>query len=73
MCEYCRQFNECVITGKELLVNKTNTVLSKLHSDTLNCYIMKGTQDKSSAIMIGTCEGFHYIDIKYCPMCGREL
>lgn len=73
MCQYCREYEKDDIKGKEIKVNKTTILLQKNDTDNLSCFIMKGKEDKKAGIMIGTYEGFHYIDINYCPMCGRQL
>lgn len=74
MCEYCeRQNSKSDIVGKEFKVNKTNVLREKTNTDNLVCFILKGEEDKQAGIMIGTFEGYHYININFCPMCGRKL
>lgn len=74
MCEYCERKNlKNEIAGKEFKVNKTINLREKSNTDNLVCFILKGEEDKQAGIMIGTFEGYHYININYCPMCGRKL
>lgn len=74
MCEYCEtKGSKGDIAGKEFKVNKTNVLREKTNADNLVCFILKGEADKQAGIMIGTFEGYHYININYCPMCGRKL
>lgn len=61
------------IAGKEFKVNKTVFLREKSNSDNLRCFILKGLEDEKAGLMIGTYEGYHYININYCPMCGRKL
>ena len=39
----------------------------------LEMFILKGKNDKKAGLMINTINGARYIDINYCPMCGRKL
>lgn len=39
----------------------------------LEMCIMKGKTDKKAGLIINTISGGRYIDINYCPMCGRKL
>ncbi len=39
----------------------------------LEMFILKGKNDKKAGLMINTISGARYIDINYCPMCGRKL
>ena len=39
----------------------------------LEIFLLKGENDKYPGLMINTISGARYIDIKYCPICGREL
>ena len=73
MCEYCeRKTSKGNIAGKDFKVHKTIYLKEKTNTDNLNCFILKNENEKAG-FMIGTCEGYHYIDINYCPMCGRDL
>lgn len=74
MCQYCETKNsKSDIAGKEFKVNKTKVLREKTNTDNLVCFILKGEDDKQAGIMIGTFEGYHYININFCPMCGRKL
>ena len=54
-------------------MNKTSRLKEKPNSDKLQAFLMRNKADDYAGIMIGTYEGFHYIDINYCPMCGRKI
>lgn len=41
--------------------------------DYLNIFILKGKEDKYAGLMIENINGARYIDIRYCPFCGRKL
>ena len=64
MCKYCEG------PTKYLKVEPTSYLLQKQNYDKLNCFILSR---KSAELMIGTYEGYSFIDINYCPMCGRKL
>ena len=68
MCDYCDPNR----AGKEFKVNKTDKLKLKNNSDNLDYFILYGG-DGGVGLMIGTFEGYHYIDINYCPMCGRKI
>ena len=67
MCEYCNPNR----AGKEFEVNKTNMLRNVINSDNLNCFILH--DNEGAGLMIGTFEGYHYININYCPMCRKEV
>ncbi len=74
MCKYCEETtSKNHWSGKKFDVIPTTYLKSKSNYDKLNCFIMKCPADKDAGLMIGTYEGYSYIDIKYCPMCGRKL
>lgn len=72
-CEYCMLWKDGTIHGKDLGVNKTSRLKEKPNSDKLQAFLMRNKADDYAGIMIGTYEGFHYININYCPMCGRKI
>lgn len=39
----------------------------------IELFILKGKNDEKAGLMIENISGVRYIDINYCPMCGREL
>ena len=39
----------------------------------LDVFILKGKEDKYAGLMIDNMNGARYIDIRYCPFCGRKL
>ena len=79
-CEYCKAYpkNKVQIHGKiiktkdlKLTVGYKNREI--LLSDYLQLFILKGIADKKAGLMIATLDGVRYIDINYCPFCGRYL
>ena len=72
MCEYCREYENGNIKGDEFKVEKTAGYKEEYMK--YRCWIMKTINDLKAGIMIseyGMNAG--YIDINYCPMCGRKL
>lgn len=82
-CEYCKMHNDSVeIYGKVIktdnfkltagyranMVTDNNTLGEYLH-----LFILKGKADKKAGLMIENVNGARYIDISYCPFCGRNL
>ena len=43
------------------------------YKDYLNIFLLKGKEDKYAGLMIENLNGTRYIDIRYCPFCGRKL
>ena len=41
--------------------------------DNLDVFILRGSSDKKAGLMIDTGNGARYVDISYCPFCGRKL
>lgn len=70
MCKYCKQY-ENGIKGKNFTLQPT----AGFHNDrNYSSWIMKNKEDKKAGIMIATNNGNAvYVDINYCPMCGRKL
>ncbi len=71
MCEYCEKRDEKSILGKKFILQPT----AGFHNDRYySSWIMKNKADEKAGIMIVTnnTNGV-YIDINYCPMCGRKL
>lgn len=77
MCEYCRQGNKLEISGKPIKTtewkNTAGYQIPKNKTDILELFILKGKDDKKAGLMIYNENGARYIDINYCPMCGRKL
>lgn len=72
MCEYCKnQDIENRIHGKPLYIQKTAGYVLDDVIDT--AWIMKCSNKDIAGIMIMTQLGTEFIDINYCPMCGRKL
>ena len=77
MCEYCKISKDFWVTGKLIRsyeFKKTAGYKEPRNSnDVLEIFILKGNRDKKAGLMINSGCGFRYIDICYCPMCGRKL
>lgn len=74
MCKYCEETtSKGCISGKSFNVIPTVHLKAKTNYDRLNCFILKCKKDEKAGFMIGTYEGYCYIDINYCPMCGRKI
>lgn len=43
------------------------------HNWFLEMLILKGNLDEKAGLMIDTGNGYRYVDIDYCPFCGRKL
>ena len=80
-CDYCYEKEEGDITGKSIrnykwletagYRNRITATTNKV--DYLNMFILKGKKDKYAGLMIDSGNGARYVDIKYCPFCGRKL
>ena len=87
MCEYCQENEQC-IHGKIIKTEELKATAGfneKFYNECMkSCYrpevfnklelfILKGKRDKKAGLMLNTISGARYIDINYCPMCGRKL
>lgn len=88
MCEYCYEENKH-IAGKLLARtpdwkntagynperNKGcfNKYTRPEAFEILEAFILKGKADEKAGLFINTISGGRFIDINYCPMCGRKL
>lgn len=79
MCSYCKEKEEKdMIIGKAIKTSEFNrTVGYERNSEDkyplLEMFIHKGKNDKEAALVIENNFGFRYINISYCPFCGRKL
>lgn len=77
MCEYCRESEKLEIAGKIIRTFEWKETAGyeapRNRNDFLEMFILKGKKDKKAGLMIDSGCGFRYIDINYCPMCGRKL
>ena len=77
MCEYCREAEKLEIAGKTIKTNEWQETAGynapKDKIDFLELFILKGKTDKKAGLMIYNENGARYIDIDYCPFCGRKL
>ena len=87
MCEYCYE-NEKYIHGKTIKTEELKATAGfngKFYNECLkSCYkpeifnmlelfILKSERDKKAGLMLNTINGTRFIDINYCPICGRKL
>lgn len=76
-CNYCQESNNHIsgkpITQAELKPTAGYKSRSCSLQDYLQLFILKGKADKKAGLMIDTLDGARYIDINYCPFCGRKL
>ena len=41
--------------------------------DYLQLFILKGQNDKNAGLMLDNIYGARYVEINYCPFCGRKI
>lgn len=77
-CLYCKGDNNSV-RGKIIYTDEFEQThgysvrLGIREKEYLHAYILKGKEDKYAGFMIENQTGARYINIKYCPFCGRKL
>lgn len=75
ICPYCREENG-EIRGKTFHTDdfkQTAGYLEPIYKDYLEVFILKNKKDKYAGLMIDNLRGARYIDIRFCPFCGRKL
>lgn len=76
ICPYCYE-KDGHIAGKAIntynLKPTAGYTEPTIGVDYLNIFILKGKEDKYAGLMIENINGARYIDIRYCPFCGRKL
>ena len=77
MCEYCYKKDDGEIMGKTIRQFEWKETAGyeppEKRNDFLEMFILKCKNDKKAGLMIDSGYGYRYIDINYCPMCGRRL
>lgn len=76
-CSYCREKNG-FISGTSIKYDDWKKTAGYSFEndyiiDFLEAFILKGENDKYAGLMVNSGNGFRYIDINYCPFCGRKL
>lgn len=79
MCYYCREGydildkekEKLVFMGRELPVMVSDFSLKEYEK--LKCMIYRKEKDNRVALVMSGYKGCQYIDINYCPMCGRRI
>ena len=83
-CEYCKSTSKekndiygKVIRTSDLKLTAGYRANMRTDNNTIGEYlylfILKGKADKKAGLMVETVDGARYIDINYCPFCGRNL
>ena len=76
MCNYCFTKDE-EIFGKSIRTDNFKKTAGyrkpKNYKDYLDLFILKNKNDKKAGLMIDNGNGYRFIDIDYCPFCGRKL
>ncbi len=76
MCNYCRFIGK-EIHGKAIKPNEfkktAGYIEPKNYRDYLDLFILKNENDDKAGLMIDNGNGYRFIDIDYCPFCGRKL
>lgn len=76
ICPYCYEENGH-ICGKTIHTQNLKPTAGYKeptdYKDYLNIFILKGKEEKYAGLMIDNMNGARYIDIRYCPFCGRKL
>lgn len=78
MCKYCKSIEDIdTINGEHLPKEKIKKTVGynppSFYKDYLELFILKCKADKKAGLMIETIGGIRYIDINYCPFCGRRI
>lgn len=81
ICSYCQEdkYFKGAICGKNIYTQDLKETygysdrMGNRERDYLNVFILKGENDRYAGLMIENINGARYIDIKYCPFCGRKL
>ena len=78
ICQYCKEEDNS-ITGRVIRTTEFKETYGYslrrvgLEREYLNVFILKGKEDKHAGLMIENLTGSRYVDIRYCPFCGRKL
>lgn len=81
ICKYCTEdkYYKGAIHGLTIYtqdLKETHGYSAKMGSrerDYLNIFIIKGENDKYAGLMVENINGARYVDIRYCPFCGRKI
>ena len=77
MCDYCFITAKKNIIGKSIYTDDFKKTAGyrepKKYKDYLDLFILKNENDKKAGLMIDNGNGYRFIDIDYCPFCGRKL
>ena len=73
MCKYCELGDKTHITGAYFDMKLTKSTESNMRYYKPKCFILKGKKDEKASLMLESYKGCSYIDINYCPLCGKRL
>ena len=75
-CQYCSE-EDNYVAGKSVRTYEFKPTAGykkpDKFDDYLNLFILKGKNDKKAGLIIENINGARYIDINYCPFCGRKI
>lgn len=79
MCKFCDVNSKNEILGRTIRYYELKKTAgyeppkNEYDIDFLELFILKLKKDKKAGLMLNNKNGIRYIDINYCPMCGRRL
>ena len=70
MCEFCDKYHSVKggMAGEEIKINKCSN-----ETYLTDCQVVISKDDNPALIIFSYGIAMGYFDIKFCPMCGREL
>ena len=70
MCEFCNKYHsvKCGIVGAEIKIGKCDN-----ETNLTGCQVVISKNDNPTLIIFSHGIAMGDLDIKFCPMCGREL
>ena len=82
-CRYCMEYPSGRISGVSIKTDEFKETAGYKRPfiqgadvnliDWLELFILKGPTDKYAGLMVDSGNGARYVDIKYCPFCGRKI
>lgn len=78
MCEFCNTNSKGeILSGKPVRTYEWQKTAGYYESqnkrDFLEMFILKNKADKKAGLMVDSGYGYRWVDIDYCPFCGRRL
>lgn len=87
-CKYCIEFSKQEVCGISIRTDdfkhtagylpayqEIETLGIRIDRNYLDMFILKGKSDEKAGLMVKTHggDGYRYVEISYCPFCGRYL